>query len=303
LAKIAVELEQAIAQRRALGAPGSADARVLAKGKNWQVADVVCTSGPQDRRFEERHNDVSIAVVLAGTFQYRASANGSKSRNELMTPGSLMLGSAGQCFECGHEHGMGDRCVSFWYSTEYFKEIASSAGIKNPKAMFPALRVPALREFSPLIASAALGIGGTSSTLMWEELSLKLAVLTTQLVNGVRAWPEALPSDRARVSRVLRTIETSPGHDWTLAGMSQQARLSPHHFLRIFEAVAGVTPHQFVLRQRLREAAIRLMATPEKILEVALDCGFGDVSNFNRAFRKEFGANPRAYRGRSLAAR
>ena len=46
----------------------------------------------------------------------------------------------------------------------------------------------------------------------------------------------------------------------------------------------------------LDEAARRLAAEPHKILEIALDCGFGDVSNFNRAFRAEFGASPRAYR-------
>jgi AraC family transcriptional regulator len=40
----------------------------------------------------------------------------------------------------------------------------------------------------------------------------------------------------------------------------------------------GVTPHQFVLRVRLREAAIQLAVEPAKILHTALDCGFGDVA-------------------------
>src|SRR5208283_799598 len=54
--------------------------------------------------------------------------------------------------------------------------------------------------------------------------------------------------------------------------------------------------HQYVLRARLREAAVRLAAQPNKVLDIALDCGFGDVSNFNRAFRAEFGVSPRVYR-------
>ena len=49
-------------------------------------------------------------------------------------------------------------------------------------------------------------------------------------------------------------------------------------------------------RARLREAASRLIAETEKVLDVALDCGFGDVSNFNRAFRAEFGESPLAFR-------
>jgi transcriptional regulator GlxA family with amidase domain len=56
------------------------------------------------------------------------------------------------------------------------------------------------------------------------------------------------------------------------------------------EAVASV------LRARLREAAIRLVTEPGNVLDIALDCGFGDVSNFNRPFRTEFGASPRNYR-------
>jgi AraC family transcriptional regulator len=47
---------------------------------------------------------------------------------------------------------------------------------------------------------------------------------------------------------------------------------------------------------RLRRAAIRLRTERAKILDIALGCGFGDISNFNRSFRAEFGVSPRAYR-------
>jgi len=71
--------------------------------------------------------------------------------------------------------------------------------------------------------------------------------------------------------------------------------LSPYHFLRTFERLTGVTPHQYILRARLREAALRL-AEPGRVLDIALDCGFGDLSNFNRTFRAEFGVSPRIFR-------
>jgi len=84
--------------------------------------------------------------------------------------------------------------------------------------------------------------------------------------------------------------------------LAREAALSPFHFLRTFERLTGVTPHQYILRARLREAALRLAAEPAKILDIALDCGFADLSNFNRAFRAEFGVNPRAYRLQGGAA-
>jgi AraC-like DNA-binding protein len=57
-----------------------------------------------------------------------------------------------------------------------------------------------------------------------------------------------------------------------------------------------VTPHQYLQRARLREAATRLRTNSGKVVDIALDCGFGDISNFNRAFRTEFGVSPRAFR-------
>ena len=44
---------------------------IVASGTGWSVRDVVCDQGPDDRRFEECHADISIAAVTAGSFQYR----------------------------------------------------------------------------------------------------------------------------------------------------------------------------------------------------------------------------------------
>jgi AraC family transcriptional regulator len=80
-----------------------------------------------------------------------------------------------------------------------------------------------------------------------------------------------------------------------LTELAAMARLSPYH-LRCFESLTGATPRQYLLRTRLRQAAMRLKQEPTKIIEIALGCGFGDVSNFNHTFRAEFGSNPGLYR-------
>ena len=153
LAKIAVELDEALGRRELEGSAGGTTIRWLALGEGWGVGDVICTYGPEDRPFEERRASVSIALVTAGTFQYR-SAGG----RELMTPGSLMLGNAGQAFECGHEHGRGDRCLSFHYDPDYFERLAADAfGGSRARPAFRALRLPPLRPMSPLVARAQAG--------------------------------------------------------------------------------------------------------------------------------------------------
>jgi len=88
----------------------------------------------------------------------------------------------------------------------------------------------------------------------------------------------------------------SPAHSADPRVVSAGCGGFAYHFFRTFEGLTGTTPHQYLLRIRLRRAALRLRTEPTPILDVALDCGFGDVSNFNHAFRAEFGLSPRAYR-------
>lgn len=314
MAKIAVAMSRALAQRALSGAPGQTSGRVLACGDGWAVRDVICTCGPQDRSFEEQHWQVSIAIVAAGTFQYRSAVRG-KVKRELMTPGSLLLGSAGQYFECGHEHAAGDRCISFQYAPEYFESIAAATA-RNAPSGFHILRIPPVRSLSPVVARACAALAAAeevtdgwvsdppSAQAIWEELAVQLAASAIQLAAGCRRDSSVSATNAlASVSRIVRKIEIHPDSRLTLVSLARESRLSLYHFLRTFEGLTGVTPHQYVLRARLRDAAARLVSEPGKVLDIALDCGFGDVSNFNRAFRAEFGINPARFRDQAQWAR
>lgn len=292
MAKIALALQSALARRRALGEPGRAAPRVLARGDGWSVADVVCTSGPADQPFEEQHSHYSIAIVLAGSFQYRSRAG-----QALMTPGSLMLGNAGHCFECGHEHAEGDRCVSFWYAPHYLERLVADAGHKGRRD-FGTPRIPPVRSIAPLVASTAANVVAAGE-VSWHELSVHLAARVARLAAGLSPAYRAPRHAEARVTQTVRLIDEDPAANLALDTMSRHAGVSPYHFLRTFQRLTGVTPHQYIVRARVREAAIRLLARRGKVLDIALDCGFGDVSNFNRTFRGEFGLSPRAYQQRS----
>ncbi|HKR38252.1 MAG TPA: AraC family transcriptional regulator, partial [Paraburkholderia sp.] len=92
---LAVSLQRALAQREREGRADSGrapTARPLAVGAGWSVDDVVCTLGPGDRPYEERHTSACLAVVAAGVFGYRSG-----NAHALMTPGALMLGETGAC--------------------------------------------------------------------------------------------------------------------------------------------------------------------------------------------------------------
>jgi len=122
--------------------------RVLASGPGWRVQDVVCTSGPHDPPFEERHDGVCIAAVTGGTFRYRSSLG-----SAVFAPGALLLGNDCHCFECSHEHGVGDRCLSFRLAPEFLETVVS--GVPGARrASFSVPRLPPRDRLLPAIAAA-----------------------------------------------------------------------------------------------------------------------------------------------------
>ena len=257
---------------------------ILARGNGWVTGDVVCTSGPQDKPFEEQHNAISIAVVLEGSFQYR-SAWGS----EVMSPGSLLLGNFGQSYECGHEHGTGDRCLAFHYVPEFFERA-------QLRAIFPVHRIPPIRALARWIVEARLGIQ-MPNRVVFEELAYELAGAVVQVL-GISPEARRTPTaaDERRVSGALRFIEANLTEPLPLVLLASNAKMSEFHFLRVFKLVTGVTPHQYILRSRLREAALRLKSSSDEVLDIALATGFSDLSNFNHVFRREFTVNPTRFR-------
>ena len=270
------------------GAPAGAPAgRLIAAGPGWQVSDVICGLGPKDRPFEEQHAEVSIALVLEGSFQYRSD------RAALLYPGAFLLGNAGACFVCGHEHGVGDRCLALRLAPDFFAEIAASTA-GSSRFRFAAPMLPASRKLAlPLIESEAR----TRHGLAMEEwvIGLVEAVLAV-LADGARGLSEPSARDRRRISDVLRHIEENCGEKLDLAGLARVARMSRYHFLRTFRRTLGLTPYQFVLNLRMRHAATQLRTSPAPIATIAFEAGFGDLSTFNARFRGLFGMSPRAFR-------
>ena len=263
---------------------------LLASGPGWQVNDFVCTSGPDDKPFEEQRAATSIAIVTAGTFRCR-SPHG----EALLSPGALLLGNPGECFECGHEHGKGDRCLSFHFTPRFVEAVAAARpGVRTTR--FDMTRLPPLPELAPLLAQAESARDERDENAL-EEIALRLsgAVMTT-LAEVAPSRHAPTLRDIARVADVIRHIEAAAEQRLSIAGLARAAGMSAYHFLRVFRQIAGMTPHQYVLRTRLHRAALMLRQSDRSISEIALEAGFEDLSTFNRRFRRVMGVTPGVYR-------
>src|SRR6185503_17036139 len=257
-------LAAALRAKARIGAAGATESWAMAAGEGWRVADVVCTCGPRDRPFEERQSGASISLVLSGTFVYRSEHGVS-----LLSAGSLMLVSPGQSFECSHAHGEGDRCLSFQFDAEMFDRLAHDVGASRPT--FGRQSLPPLRALAPLTARARTAMASPDAL---EEIGVELAGAVVGIAGRARREPPAASRHHARIARALRLLQSDSTGPHSLADLARSAGLSPYHFLRTFKRVTGVTPHQWLLRARLREAAQRLSATREPVTDIALDVGF-----------------------------
>ena len=274
----------------------SISAVLLASGEGWGVHDVRCSYGPRDRPFEEQHNGIRIAIVTSGSFTYRTSQG-----TGLLAPGGALLGNEGQCFECAHEHSVGDRCLSFRFSPEFVESvIAELPGARRLTFALPNL--PPLPELIPVVADAEAA-RGRSVEVSFEELAFSVVEKVGTVLVGLdpalrskRSSGDPSKRDQRRITDALRRIETQSDDSLSLRQLACDAAMSPYHFLRTFRSVAGVTPHQFLLHTRLQRAATRLRGSEDKISAIAVEAGFSDLSTFNRRFRRLLGASPGAYR-------
>ncbi len=265
-------------------------ARILADGEGWVVREYVCQAGPSDRAFEERHNGFSVSAVVEGSFTYRSDAG-----DALLYPGALLLGNGGGCFECGHDHGRGDRCVSIAVSDELFGEIAAVAASSSCFRFSTPSMPPSPKALPVVSLMEALSLG--TPALSREELVLGLVErVVATMANHKRNAAVPIAREARRVVDAIRVIESDAAQPVRLQDLAATARMSKYHFLRVFRRLTGVTPYQYLLSARMRRAALELASSRRPVLAIALDSGFGDLSTFNHRFRTAFGATPTQYR-------
>ena len=97
------------------------------------------------------------------------------------------------------------------------------------------------------------------------------------------------------VRRMQAYIEQHIDTVITSEQLSEVALFSPWHARRLFEQYTGLSPAHYIRRLKLSKSALRLRDESIKVIDVAMELGFGSVDGYQRAFRNEFGMNPKEY--------
>jgi AraC-like DNA-binding protein len=261
-------------------------ATVLAQHGAIRVSDYRCTAGPDDEPFVELHGAHSISYVRKGSFGLHT-----RGRSFELVAGSILVGHPGDEYLCTHDHHVcGDECLSFFLSPELVEAIGNRTDAWRRGCVPPLPELMVLGELGQAAASGHSDIG-------LDEVGTLFAARFVELVSDHGPKPtQAGARDRRRAVETALWIDAHSHQAIDLERAAGQAGLSPFHFLRLFSSVLGLTPHQYLVRSRLRHAARRLADDDSPITDVAYDVGFGDLSNFVRTFHRAAGVSPRAFR-------
>lgn len=106
-----------------------------------------------------------------------------------------------------------------------------------------------------------------------------------------------------RVREILQYLECHWRRHVTVEELAKSVNLGPSRLEHLIRRHAKTSIRDLVRRRRIAEAANLLLTTHQRVSEIGYAVGFGDMSNFTHAFRRELGVSPRAYRERELAQR
>ena len=257
----------------------------LLRHESLTVFDFRCAATPGDSPYAELHESFSLSYVRKGSFGYL-----SRGRSFELVAGSLLVGHRGDEYLCTHDHVHGDECLSFHFAPDWVEAIGGTPALWRVGSVAPLAELMVLGELASAAAEGRSDIG-------LDELGLLLAARFVEVVSGRKhRAPSTRAEDRRRAVAAALWIDAHAHDPIGLAAAAAQVRVSPYHFLRLFARVLGVTPHQYLVRSRLRRAA-RLLAEDERpVTDIAYDVGFADLSNFVRSFHRAAGVSPRGFR-------
>jgi len=237
----------------------------------------VCVSGSAQMQYARR-GDTQCATVRPGHFTLLNVGEQQRSIEWTGTRETLYIRvetaqlerylperSGAGCVEVNPQYGVADPQVLRLAACMYDEAVSGCpTGPAYAESLSLALAAYLLKRFSPAGGPEDIGGGSTFSTVV--------------------------------SSRIVDYIRTHLGHDVTLTELADVAGLSPHYFLQIFKNSFGMTPHRYLLAERIKEAQNLLRGDHGSISEIGLDLGFSDQSHFTRTFRRLTGTTPRRFK-------
>lgn len=144
---------------------------------------------------------------------------------------------------------------------------------------------------------AEVEAGCVTGSLYGESLATALVMRLIQNYSACK--PQIFANSNGltkyQLNQVIDYINTHLDQNISLTDIAKVATISQSHFARLFKQSMGITPHQYLIQQRI-ERAKKLLSNPHiSIADIAFQCGFANQTHLTKRFRQLIGITPKAY--------
>lgn len=267
------------------------------------------TSYP-DHFFKERHWHNYIEILLVTKGEYLLEIN---LENHILKEGDICILNSEELHQITgldsgavHEAILFDpKILDFSYADEWEEEYI--APYLNQALIFQNILSPTDEGYPEILtACKKLLEESLQQTARWY---LKCKLLLLEIFHLMVEYRMLLPAkeamsaaDARKISRyktIISYMEEHYAEPITLLQLADTIPCNSQYLCRFFKEIAGETPIQHLIGYRLERACTLLLQTSEPITEIALDCGFDNISYFVRKFKAIKGCTPKEYREKS----
>ncbi len=235
-------------------------------------------------REAELTKDVAVTFVERGRLAFE---EGRKSWT--FHAGDVLVSTPGRLRRYQHfEECPDDVCLSISFAPEAVEDALGNS---------PTLSAPPQIGQSPVTEFARLQIYRAVASLdsLWiEEMAFHSLLALAKEAWKYRNHQTISATHRHRIRNAIELMSQEFAGRCSLTFISREVGMSPFHFARTFSGLVGLSPHQYLLRLRLRRSAT-MLRQGASVTTAALSNGFDNLSHFSRSFRRRFGVNPSKY--------
>jgi AraC family transcriptional regulator len=248
---------------------------------------------------EHEHSSFCFQMQTSGPSQMEWWSEG-KYRKESLGQGSLLLLTPGTRDRV-RWFGSSRRVV-LSIGESYMLRAAQGLGRKNPLRFQNRWAFEDRQLLSLLSAmQREMETGWEMGTLYGDHLGMLLAIALIQKYSRESSIAPLIKGgiSKVRLRRVLEYIAANGHLDLRLDDLAKIAGMSQFHFARLFRLSMGVTPHRYLMDQRLQQAKALLRLDSRTMAEVAAEIGFANGGHFARAFKRHLGVSPTEWQRKS----
>lgn len=172
-----------------------------------------------------------------------------------------------------------------------------------PEIYYPAGKYPALNQAIAQLSAACKQAPSVGSPASPMELIVHGSItqfFAAILQNGLYVSNQSVKAERTHkidlIKTILEYIELNFASQLSLEDLAAVANMNPSYFCRFFRSITHQSPMEYVNMYRIEKAAQMLYSTRLPVMDICMECGFNECSNFIKVFRKYKGVTPNQYR-------